>query len=554
MKACPRRKKPILKLRFLLAAGATAAALLTAAPAAAAVRSAAPGGPPLHVISLHTAYDRALPHARALAIAGVVPPRGKKMAARAVADACTEPNCDLTYNGGPVQHSPHVYLLLWGPVWTASSPAYADLYHMYSGLGVTSHDSWSTITSQYGDGSGNPAFASSVFEGAWQDTSVPAGPVTPNDLGAEADGLASELGITDLADAQIVVASQPGTCFSDGFAGNCGSPDASGSYCAWHSYSNEPFTNLPYQLDAGTFCGENWINSGSAGTYDGFSTVAGHEYAETITDLDPVTGWYDSADALSGGEIADKCAWGGSNWGGGDPKGDVTLSTGSFAMQSLWSNAAGRCVFTSAPHLTVTSPGTQKSTLGRAVSLQVHASGNTATALSYKASGLPGGLAINSSSGRITGTPATTAGTWKPTVTVSDYAGSATVSFGWQISSQAGPVKGYDSKCADDYLNRTGNGNKIDLWSCDAQARQRITFAASGELQVAGKCVTAGNGTVLERCTSSAAQTWTRRANGEYVVKSDGHCLTDPGNSKSNGTQLRVYACADTGGQRWSLP
>ena len=43
--------------------------------------------------------------------------------------------------------------------------------------------------------------------------------------------------------------------------------------------------------------------------------VAGHEYAESITDPFPDSGWYDSNDNVSGGEIGDKCAWGAGNWG-----------------------------------------------------------------------------------------------------------------------------------------------------------------------------------------------------------------------------------------------
>jgi 3D (Asp-Asp-Asp) domain-containing protein len=547
-----------LSLPALLAAAAAAAALATGAPGPAASHIPAAGAPPPHVIDLHRAYRDALPHATARRIAGVVPPRGKRVSVRRASGAgsCAEPDCDLTYGGGPVQHSPHVYLLLWGPQWTSSSQAYVDLYYLYDGLGMTSHDTWSTITSQYGDGSGDPGFGGSVFEGAWQDGSVPPDPVTPDDLAAEADVLASQLGISDRADTQIVVASQPGTCFSDGFAGSCGTVSTGGSYCAWHSFSSAgvPFTNLPYQPDAGTSCGKNWINPGTTGTYDGVTTVAGHEYAESITDPEAGQGWYDPADGISGGEIADKCAWGGLTFGLNDPKGNITLSTGTFAMQSLWSNAAGRCVLTSAPHVTVTSPGTQRSTLGRGVSLQIQASTNTGTALSYKASGLPAGLSINGSTGKITGTPGTTAGTSAATVTVSSYATSATVAFSWQVSSVAGPVKGYGARCADDYAGRTVNGNKIDLWSCDAQARQQITFTASGELQVAGKCVTAGSAAVLETCAGSAAQTWTRHANGEYVVKSNGRCLTDPGNATANGTQLRSAACTDAAGQRWSLP
>lgn len=318
-----------------VAALAVAAGLMTSAlPAANAVvpgqaAGAAHSAPVLHKVNLHSAFDRALPKVHSAPKAGIIAPRGKPHGASL---ACTEPACDLTWQGGPVQHSPQVYILLWGPNWTGSDPGFADVYWMFDSLGQ-SNDSWSTTTSQYCDSSGCPTFTGSVLAGAWQDSSTPPNPVTPSDLAAEADGLVSDLGITDTADAQIVVMSQSGTCFSDGFAGNCGSPGG-GNYCAWHSYSGTvSYANVPYQLDAQGECGENWINSGSSGTYDGFTTVSGHEYAESVTDPQ-VNAWYDPGD---GSEIADKCAW-------ASPNGDVSLTYGSFAMQSLWSNNAGQCV------------------------------------------------------------------------------------------------------------------------------------------------------------------------------------------------------------------
>jgi hypothetical protein len=558
--------------KLMVVAIAATLTAVAAAPAYAAV--AAPGQqsqaaahrPPLHVISLHAEYQRAAPHASAGQIGGVVPPRGERLnavSAKADQAGCKEPNCDLSYGGGDVQQSPHVYLLLWGPNWTTSSTAYSYMSYLYDGLGVSPQDTWSTITSQYGDSSGAPSFGKTVFEGAWQDTSTPPDPVTPDDLAAEADALATKLGITDLADAQIVVASQSGTCFSDGFAGSCGTISSSSSaYCGWHSITSSglPFTNLPYQLDAGYECGENFINAGTAGEYDGFTIIGGHEYAETITDPDPFTAWSDPSDTISDGgspgEVADKCVWGGSNWGklGSDPYGDVTLSTGRFAMQSLWSNAAGRCLLTTDPVLNVSTSGTQTNDLGSRVSVQVQASTNTGTPLTYSATGLPDGLSINSSSGKISGSPGVTAGTYTTHVTVSGTAGSKTVSFGWLVGSKPGAVKGYASKCADDYRNRNRNGNKIDIWSCDGLVRQRITFTASRELHVAGRCITASSGkAVLDRCAGSSAQIWTRRSNGEYVVKS-GDCLTDPGRSRRNGTQLRLETCTRAADQRWSLP
>ncbi len=560
---------------MLLASSAAVAALTAAGPAVAAIApvagpataASAPASvtvsarPPVHRLNLRAAFDRALRTATAGPIGGVVPSvsarlRGARSVGKASA-ACTEPDCDLSYGGGPVQHSPKVYLVLWGPSWSLSSPAYQYLAAFYAGLGASPDDNWSTITSQYGDGAGTPAFGSSVYAGATLDSSTPPNPVTYTDLAAEADAAATSLGITDIADAQVVIASQSGTCFNDGFAGSCGTPtSATTAYCAWHSMTTDnsvPFTNLPYQPDAQGECGEGFINS--PGTYDGFSIVGGHEYAETITDPAPTTGWFDTADTVSGGEIADKCVWGGTVFGLSDPDGDVTLSTGSFAMQSLWSNAAGACVMTAAPSLTVTNPGTQTSTLGVAVSLGIKASSTSSTALTFAASGLPAGLAINTTTGLITGKPATTAGTSHPTVTVSAGTLSSHARFTWRVSSKAGAVTGFASKCLDDNAGRTDNGTKVDLWSCDGQARQRVTFLANGELRVSGKCVTDKNGaTVLEACNGAAAQTWTRHANGEYVVSSGSNCLAVPTTSTANGTQLRLSACTDSRRERWSLP
>jgi ricin-type beta-trefoil lectin protein len=327
-------------LKRVLAGTAVAAVSLMSAATAAqaqAITPAPPATPAPHatVINLHHAYLAHLGHTKAAKITGIMYARNKEPKAAKVTAACSEPNCPLVYNGGSVQHSPHVYLLLWGPNWSsdpsqAGSAAYLESF--YAGLGVEPQDSWSTITSQYGDGSGFPTFTGSVYEGAFQDTSTPPSGVDQSQLGAEADAFASTQGITDLADAQIVVATQSGTCPQGFYSPNC--DGGSGDYCAWHSNSNEPYTNLPYMLDAGSGCGEDIVQS----QYDGFSIVGGHEYAETITDPFPVSGWWDSADG-SGGEIGDKCAWRDPVSGNVDIA-TVALSTGTFAMQPLFNNDA----------------------------------------------------------------------------------------------------------------------------------------------------------------------------------------------------------------------
>ncbi len=351
-------------MRRFITAGVVAGLValgIAAAPVLASGGHTGRLGPNVQVINLHAAYLAHLGHTKPGKISGITYPRGKgpKVAPRRKA-TCTEPNCPMSYNGGHVQHSPHVYLLLWGPAWSSDSSQAASASYLekfFKGLGTQPADNWSTTTDQYNDGSGHPSFSRTVYKGVFHDTSTPPFGVDQTQLAAEADAFASAHKIKDLTDAQIVIATQSGTC-PQGFA--CG---GSGSYCAWHSSSNEPYTNLPYMLDAGTDCGENFVNSGSAGIHDGFSMVGGHEYAETITDPSPDSGWIDFSDPY-GGEIGDKCVWGGELWGGSDPYGNVTLSTGTFAMQSLWSNAAftstgnGCVMSTQVKSLKVTKSGT----------------------------------------------------------------------------------------------------------------------------------------------------------------------------------------------------
>ncbi|WP_329339530.1 M4 family metallopeptidase [Streptomyces sp. NBC_00663] len=88
--------------------------------------------------------------------------------------------------------------------------------------------------------------------------------------------------------------------------------------------------------------------------------------------------------------------------------------------------------------VTVTNPGSQTSTVGTAVSLQISAASTNGGTLTYAATGLPTGLSISSSTGAVTGTP-TTAGTYSSTVTVTDSTGATgTASFTWTVNSSGG--------------------------------------------------------------------------------------------------------------------
>jgi serine protease len=423
---------------------------------------------------------------------GVVPLRGHQAgyrggkAGRASTASSTGP---LTYGGGlsgvgVTTGAPQVYLVFWGSQWgTQSTNSAGDvtlsgdskgmapyLQEFMKGIGAGG-ETWSGVMTQYCEGvaTGSQTCPSSAAHvgyptggalvGVWVDGSATApSQASGNQIGAEAVKAATHFGNTTQTsnrNAQYVIVSPSGT-HPDGFN------TFFGQFCAWHDYTGDTtlsggavsspdgqlaFTNLPYVTDMGTSCGQNFVNSGSAGALDGVSIVEGHEYAETVTDQFPAGGWTDS----SGNENGDKCAWISSGQGASQ---DITLTTGTFAVQSTWANdyngGAGGCEVThpivtnggtAANTVSVTNPGTQTATVGTGTSLQMQASDSdslqTAT-LTYSATNLPAGLSI-SSSGLISGTP-TTAATYTTTVTATDSTGaSGSTSFTWTVNPAATP-------------------------------------------------------------------------------------------------------------------
>ena len=122
-------------------------------------------------------------------------------------------------------------------------------------------------------------------------------------------------------------------------------------------------------------------------------------------------------------------------------------------------------------------------------------------------------------------------------------------------------IKGYDGKCVDDTGNSSAKGAKVELWSCTKGAAQNWSFSG-GYLKHNGECANdasdGGNGSkvILYTCTTAQNDRWTHKSNNEYVLvaHSGKLCLTDPGNSKSNGVQLTVATCKNTTNQHWTLP
>lgn len=259
---------------------------------------------------------------------------------------------NLTYHGGiggiGVETAPKIYVVFWGSQWNNNDPSgeAAILQSFYSGVGGSS---WLNSVTQYCqgvasgttscNGAGTPAGnPSGIFAGFWYDNAN-AAPRSPrqSQLAAEAVRAAQHFGNTTAASnasTQYVIATATRN-----------NPRGFGTqYCAYHSATsstvgNVAYTNLPYITDAGASCGANF---NGLGPNAGITIVGGHEMGETITDQFPNGGWLDQ----SGAENGDKCAW--ISTGNQGASADTTLSTGTFPVQSLWSNAfnngAGGCV------------------------------------------------------------------------------------------------------------------------------------------------------------------------------------------------------------------
>jgi beta-glucosidase len=214
-------------------------------------------------------------------------------------------------------------------------------------------------------------------------------------------------------------------------------------------------------------------------------------------------------------------------------------------------------------------PATVTTTAGVPVLLQVRATDADAGATGYTppvftASGLPAGMAI-SSSGLITGWPATP-GTYKITVSATDGLGATgTTSIAWTVKAAAdvgvtGAIRqnGGSGKCLDDPSSRTANGTAIDLATCTGKPNQSWTAVQDGSIRVLGLCLTASGARVLlYGCNSTVGEEWRAGTDGALVSVRYGTCLTGPTAAVANGVLATLAACTNSAtstAQHWSRP
>jgi subtilase family serine protease len=166
--------------------------------------------------------------------------------------------------------------------------------------------------------------------------------------------------------------------------------------------------------------------------------------------------------------------------------------------------------------VSVSSPGSQTSAVGRQVSLQIHASDSGAAAgaaLHYAAAGLPPGLTISAATGLITGKP-TEAGHGTVTVAAGDqFANGAAVQFSWTV------VKGGPPKVGGTELGGLATGKpslKMTVTAgAGAPGLKTIKITLPSGLSFAHSGSALGKGTKL---SGSSRTTFSGKAHGRTVT------------------------------------
>jgi VCBS repeat-containing protein len=198
----------------------------------------------------------------------------------------------------------------------------------------------------------------------------------------------------------------------------------------------------------------------------------------------------------------------------------------------------------------VVNPGDQHSATGDTLSLWVAARAGSGQTLSYSATGLPPGLAMNSDTGEISGTVAATADSGSPyTVTVGVSAGaySDSATFAWKVTRVLVENPGYQSNYAGDVVSlpvaARANGGPAPQYSATGMPAGLSIDAGTGVISgtVAATAYQQSPHTVTVTATSgtySDSQTFTWVVSNPIAVANPG----DQNNARGDAVYLPIFA------------
>ena len=291
-------------------------------------------------------------------------------ASSAAATRVVRPNiADVTYHGGPVQHSSAVYAIFWAPAPFSFPANYQAVVSQY--FTDVAHDSYLATNvyanpTQYYDTNGNARRYASynvAFKAAIIETrAFPASGCTNYVIG---DSSVSKVCLTDTQiqkEIASVISSHhlPRGLSTNYFlftpqgvascktanglsSGGCYNPLQFNGHCAYHSHIGSGGNAVLYaHMAYDALAGCTSLQSPNGNAADAVLNNVSHEHNEMITD--PLgTGWYDSS---NGDEISDKC-----HQTFGVPMGATAtgqynqiINGHGYYLQQGWSNRAGACV------------------------------------------------------------------------------------------------------------------------------------------------------------------------------------------------------------------
>jgi len=276
---------------------------------------------------------------------------------------------DVTYHGGPVQHSSAVYAIFWAPAPYSFPPNYQSIISQY--FTDVAHDSYLPSNvyanpTQYYDTKGaskqyvsyNVAFKAAIIE----TRAFPSSGCPNYVIG---DSSTTKLCLTDTQirkEISSVIATHHlprglGTNFflftpqgvascktAGGLAsGGCYNPLQFNGHCAYHSHMGGGNTAVLYaHMAYDALAGCTSLQSPNGNAADATLNNVSHEHNEMITD--PLgTGWYDSS---TGDEISDKChqAFGAPIGATATGQYNQIINGHGYYLQQSWSNRAAACV------------------------------------------------------------------------------------------------------------------------------------------------------------------------------------------------------------------
>jgi hypothetical protein len=266
---------------------------------------------------------------------------------------------NLIYHGGLVEETPAVYVVYWGPTWQSGFSFQHGGYtytqstvmnYVQSFFNSVGGSAWAGVQTQYCDnitvgfscaGQLTAQYVTNPkhqLKGTWVDPSPIPSDIATTGLAAnseddavaqEAEKAAQHFGYD--IDATYLILTEPGV----------GATAYGTVYCAYHNETSHitghgvRYGFIPYLPDQGSGCGMDSVNADDSfghGYLDGYSIVAGHEYAEAVTDPDNTDNVQDGWNDATTSENGDKCAWTGLQ--------NIKLGGNNFAVQPLWSNEA----------------------------------------------------------------------------------------------------------------------------------------------------------------------------------------------------------------------